>query len=69
MSESPADIAKFNAAKRAADYVKDGMIVGLGTGSTAAHLVRILGARVLDGLKFQGVPTSLATSPIDRYSE
>lgn len=61
MSESPADIAKFNAAKRAADYVKDGMIVGLGTGSTAAHLVRILGARVLDGLKFQGVPTSLAT--------
>ena len=37
------DIAKFNAAQAALDYVKDGMIVGLGTGSTSAHFVRQLG--------------------------
>jgi ribose 5-phosphate isomerase A len=66
MSESPADIAKINAARRGADYVKDGMIVGLGTGSTAAHLVRVLGARVKDGLKFHGVPTSEATLRLAR---
>ena len=35
---SPIDKAKFVAAKRAADYVEDGMRVGLGTGSTAAWL-------------------------------
>jgi ribose 5-phosphate isomerase A len=61
MSENSVDIAKINAATAAAEYVKDGMVVGLGTGSTAAHLVRILGARVKDGLRFRGVPTSEAT--------
>ena len=40
---SPIDKAKFVAAKRAADFVEDGMRVGLGTGSTAAWLVRCLG--------------------------
>ncbi len=56
-----ADLAKQNAARAALDYVKDGMIVGLGTGSTSAHLVRFLGERVRDGLKIKGVPTSEAT--------
>jgi ribose 5-phosphate isomerase A len=37
------------------------MIVGLGTGSTAAHAVRALARRLDDGLKFTGVPTSRAT--------
>ena len=56
-----ADLAKFNAAQAALEYVKDGMIVGLGTGSTSAHFVRLLGERVRQGLRVKGVPTSEAT--------
>lgn len=56
-----ADLAKFNAAQTAIDYIKDGMIVGLGTGSTSAHFVRALGERVRQGLRVKGVPTSEAT--------
>ncbi len=55
------DLRQFNAAQAALDYVKDGMIVGLGTGSTSAHFVRQLGERVRQGLRVKGVPTSEAT--------
>lgn len=55
------DIAKQNAAIAALDYIEDGMVVGLGTGSTSAHFVRGLGERVREGLKIRGVPTSEAT--------
>ncbi len=58
---SDAGIAKFNAAQAALDYIKDGMIVGLGTGSTSAHFVRLLGEKVRQGLRVKGVPTSEAT--------
>ncbi|MGE0741856.1 MAG: ribose-5-phosphate isomerase RpiA [Hyphomonadaceae bacterium] len=58
---SDADLAKFNAAQAALAYIKDGMIVGLGTGSTSAHFVRQLGERVRQGLRVKGVPTSEAT--------
>jgi len=58
---SDADLAKFNAAQAALEFVKDGMIVGLGTGSTSAHFVRLLGERVRQGLRVKGVPTSEAT--------
>ena len=64
---SPIDKAKFVAAKRAADMVEDGMRVGLGTGSTAAWLVRCLGEMVReDGLRFSGVPTSVRTAQLAR---
>ncbi|WP_238367009.1 ribose-5-phosphate isomerase RpiA [Mesobacterium pallidum] len=64
---SPIDKAKFVAAKRAAQFVEDGMRVGLGTGSTAAWLVRCLGEMVReDGLKFRGVPTSTRTAQLAR---
>ena len=64
---SPIDKAKFVAARRAADLVEDGMRVGLGTGSTAAWLVRCLGEMVReDGLKFRGVPTSTRTADLAR---
>ncbi|KPP85932.1 MAG: ribose 5-phosphate isomerase A [Rhodobacteraceae bacterium HLUCCO07] len=64
---SPIDKAKFVAAKRAADMVEDGMRVGLGTGSTAAWLVRCLGEMVReDGLKIKGVPTSTRTAELAR---
>ena len=55
------DLAKKNAAIAALAYIEDGMIVGLGTGSTSAHFVRALGERVRAGLKVKGVPTSEAT--------
>jgi len=56
-----ADLAKINAATAALDFIKDGMVVGLGTGSTSAHFVRLLGERVRQGLRVKGVPTSEAT--------
>lgn len=46
---------------KAAEYVKDGMVVGLGTGSTARHAVDAVGEMVKQGLKIQAVPTSKAT--------
>jgi ribose 5-phosphate isomerase A len=64
---SPIDTAKFVAAKRAVDFVEDGMRVGLGTGSTAAWMVRCLGELVRDeGLKITGVPTSTRTADLAR---
>jgi ribose 5-phosphate isomerase A len=64
---SPIDKAKFAAAKRATQYVESGMRVGLGTGSTAAWLVRCLGEMVRDnGLKIRGVPTSSRTAALAR---
>lgn len=64
---SPIDKAKFAAAKRATMYVESGMRVGLGTGSTAAWLVRCLGEMVRDeGLKIKGVPTSARTAQLAR---
>ena len=62
---SPIDTAKFVAAKRACDFVEDGMKIGLGTGSTAAWLVRCLGEMVReDGLRITGVPTSTRTADL-----
>lgn len=64
---SPIDKAKYVAAKRAADLVENGMKVGLGTGSTAAWLVRHLGDMVRDdGLRIKGVPTSTRTAQLAR---
>ncbi|SEN20482.1 ribose-5-phosphate isomerase [Loktanella fryxellensis] len=62
---SPIDKAKFVAAKRACTYVESGMKLGLGTGSTAAWLVRCLGEMVRDdGLRVTGVPTSRRTADL-----
>jgi ribose 5-phosphate isomerase A len=64
---SPIDKAKFVAAKRAVDFVENGMKVGLGTGSTAAWMVRCLGERVREeGLRIVGVPTSTRTAELAR---
>lgn len=64
---SPIDKAKFVAAKQATQYVQDGMKVGLGTGSTAAWLVKCLGEMVeKNGLKIKGVPTSTRTAALAR---
>lgn len=52
------DAQKRRAGESAADLVDDGMVVGLGTGSTAAHAIRALGREVDAGLDARGVPTS-----------
>jgi ribose 5-phosphate isomerase A len=52
---------KAAAAARAVEYIEDGMVVGLGTGRTAALLVAEVGRRVQAGLRVVGVPTSRVT--------
>lgn len=54
------------AGERAAEQVQDGMIVCLGTGSTAEEAIRALARRVQDGLSFTGVPSSLRTERLAR---
>ena len=56
------DALKRQAAEAAVAEVRDGMAVGLGTGSTAAIAVELLGARVRDGLRIVGIPTSERTA-------
>lgn len=56
-----ADTLKLRAAERALDYIKPGMKLGLGTGSTAEKFVALVGARVAEGFEVVCVPTSEAT--------
>jgi ribose 5-phosphate isomerase A len=56
-----ADSYKRAAAARAIEFVRSGMRLGLGTGSTAAHFVELLAERVRAGLEVVAVPTSEAT--------
>jgi len=53
---------KIDAAREALKHVKDGMKLGIGTGSTAEEFVRLLAERVADGLNVVGVPTSERTA-------
>jgi ribose 5-phosphate isomerase A len=57
---------KARAAARALTLVRSGMIVGLGSGSTSELFVRGLAARIRDGLKVTGVPTSSAIEALAR---
>jgi ribose 5-phosphate isomerase A len=57
-SSSEQDAQKRAAAEAAVELVQDGMIVGLGTGSTAAFAVEALAKRHRRGLGFLGIPTS-----------
>ena len=57
---------KKMAADAAVEYVKDGQIVGLGTGSTLRYVVAKLGERVKKGLRIRGVATSLETARLAR---
>ena len=52
------DQEKEAAARASLRFVKDGQIVGLGTGSTAAYFIQLLGEEVKKGLKVRGIPTS-----------
>ena len=58
MNRSEREAAKRRAGESAAAAVDDGDLVGLGSGSTAAHAIRALGREVDAGLDIRGVPTS-----------
>lgn len=60
-SRRGSETARRNAGESAAEAVTDGMVVGLGTGSTAAHAVRALGRAAADGRSISCVPTSQGT--------
>ena len=49
------------AAEKAVEYVKDGMILGLGTGSTVEYMLKRLERELHEGLKIKGIPTSMHT--------
>ena len=67
MHLTPIDRAKFAAARRAVDLIEDGMKLGLGTGSTAAWMVRALAERVREeNLRLTCVPTSSRTADLGR---
>ncbi|WP_058367452.1 ribose-5-phosphate isomerase RpiA [Haloparvum sedimenti] len=57
---------KRRAGESAAEQVRDGTVVGLGTGSTAAHAIRAIGRQVDAGLDVRGVPTSFAARELAR---
>ena len=72
---SEADVEKRAAAEAAAELVEDGMTIGLGTGSTVAHLLPAIAARGLSGIRC--VATSVATEegaralgiPVEEFSK
>jgi ribose 5-phosphate isomerase A len=52
------DQEKEAAARASLQFVRDGQVVGLGTGSTAAYFIKLLGEEVKKGLRIRGIPTS-----------
>lgn len=63
------DKGKEEAAKKASALVKEGMLIGLGTGSTSVYFLKNLAERCRTGLKIHGVPTSDATESLARSLE
>ena len=55
------DHEKQAAARASLEFIHDGDVVGLGTGSTAAYVIQFLGQRIREGLKIRGIPTSERT--------
>jgi ribose 5-phosphate isomerase A len=58
------DLKKKMAGEKAAGFIEDGMVVGLGTGSTAYYMIKRLGELVADGLFVKAVTTSHATEKL-----
>jgi len=61
---SKQDQLKKEAGEKAAEYVKEGMVVGLGTGSTTEWTIRKLGEQVKDGFEIIGIPTSIRSDQL-----
>lgn len=60
------EAAKRRAGEHAAQTVEDGMVVGLGTGSTAAYAIRAIGHAIDEGKSIEGVPTSFQARELAR---
>ena len=58
------DEEKEAAARASLNFVKEGQVVGLGTGSTAAYFIKLLGERVRRGLRIRGIPTSIRSKEL-----
>jgi len=58
------DQEKEAAARASLRFIKDGQVVGLGTGSTAAHFIQLLGEQVKQGLHVRGIPTSVRSKEL-----
>jgi ribose 5-phosphate isomerase A len=62
MTNDPQKNQEKEAAARASlQFVKDGQVVGLGSGSTATYFIKLLGEQVKHGLRIRGIPTSVRT--------
>jgi ribose 5-phosphate isomerase A len=53
------DQEKEEAARASLQFVKNGQVVGLGSGSTATYFIKLLGEQVKNGLRIRGIPTSV----------
>ncbi len=60
---------KQAAARRSLSFVREGYVVGLGTGSTAAYAIRFLGEMVRAGLKIKAIPTSVVSYNLAVHEE
>jgi ribose 5-phosphate isomerase A len=58
------DQEKEAAARASLQFVKDGQVVGLGTGSTAAFFIKLLAEQVRAGLRIRGIPTSIKSQEL-----
>ncbi|HUJ39650.1 MAG TPA: ribose-5-phosphate isomerase RpiA [Candidatus Acidoferrales bacterium] len=61
-----AEAGKITAAKQSLEFIKDGMVVGLGSGSTATHFIKLLGEKVKAGLKIRSISSSKASEDLAR---
>jgi ribose 5-phosphate isomerase A len=60
------DQEKEAAARASLQFIKEGQVVGLGTGSTAAYFIKLLAEKVKNGLKIRGIPTSIRSGELAR---
>jgi len=63
-SSTGLDHAKILAAEKSLEFIKEGMVVGLGSGSTATHFIKLLGEQVRQGLKIRGICSSTASEQL-----
>lgn len=64
MSNADRENEKIAAAKKALEYIQDGMVVGLGSGSTSTHFIKLLGQLVERGLKIRGIASSTKSAEL-----
>ncbi|HEY3974691.1 MAG TPA: ribose-5-phosphate isomerase RpiA [Candidatus Sulfotelmatobacter sp.] len=58
------DLEKEAAARASLRFVKEGQVVGLGTGSTAAFFIKLLAEQVKEGMRIRGIPTSVRSKEL-----